>query len=184
LYAECELLIIAGSDTTAIVISAAFFYLAHNPRIQEKLTREILLAFSSYDEIKAGAKLQDCRYLTAFLHEAMRMAPPVAAEPPREVREGGTTIDGHYFPAGTLLSTAFWAQHYNKDYYPEPIKFRPERWIVGEEGSTEESVALAESAFCAFSTVWLCRQEYGMARDENRPGKNTVEVRDQEGPEE
>lgn len=152
LYAECEVLIIAGSDTTAIVMSAAFFYLARNPEIQEKLAQEILATFSSYDEIKAGATLSGCKYLTAFLHETMRMAPPVAAEPPREVREGGTTVNGHYFPAGTLLSTAFWAQQYNKDYYPQPMKFSPERWIVGEQGSTEESVALAESAFCAFST--------------------------------
>lgn len=152
LYAECELLIIAGSDTTAIVFSAAFFYLARHPEIQEKLAREILSTFSSYDEIKAGPKLQGSKYLTSFLQEAMRMAPPVPAEPPRVVLEGGTTVDGHYFPEGTLLSTAFWAQHYNKNYYPEPMRFRPERWILGEEGNTEESVALAERAFCAFST--------------------------------
>lgn len=152
LYAECELLIIAGSDTTAVVISAAFFYLSRYPESQEKLAQEILSTFSSYDEIKAGPKLQGCQYLTALLQEAMRMAPPVAAEPPRMVREGGTTVDGHYFPEGTLLSTAFWAQHYNGDYYPEPMRFRPERWILREEGNTEESVALAEKAFCAFST--------------------------------
>ncbi|KAB5578096.1 cytochrome P450 67, partial [Coniochaeta sp. 2T2.1] len=152
LYAECDLLIIAGSDTTAIVMSAAFFYLTRNPETQEKLAREISSTFSSYDEIKAGPKLQGCQYLTAFLHEAMRMAPPVPAEPPRVVREGGTTIDGHYFPEGTLLSTAFWAQHYNEEYYPQPYSFQPERWIVGEERSTEDSVALAERSFCAFST--------------------------------
>lgn len=152
LYAECELLTIAGSDTTAIVISAAFFYLSRNPAVQEKVAREILSTFSSYDEIKAGAKLQSCKYLTAFLNEAMRMSPPVPAEPSREVLEGGMTVNGHYFPKGSLVSTALWAMHYNKDYYPSPLKFYPERWIVGEAGSTAESVALAESAFCAFST--------------------------------
>jgi cytochrome P450 len=151
LYAECELLTIAGSDTTAIVISAAYFYLSRSPEVQEKLVREILSTFDSYGEIKAGSKLQSCKYLTAFLHEAMRMSPPVPAEPSREVLEGGTTVNGHYFPKGSLVSTAFWAMHYNKDYYPEPLKFRPERWIVGEAGSTADSVALAESAFCAFS---------------------------------
>jgi cytochrome P450 len=109
LYAECELLTIAGSDTTAIVISAAYFYLSRNPRIQEKLAQEILSNFDSYDEIKAGPKLQSCKYLTAFLHEAMRMSPPVPAEPSREVLEGGTTVNGHYFPQGSLVSTAFWA---------------------------------------------------------------------------
>ncbi|KAJ4335921.1 hypothetical protein N0V87_005777 [Didymella glomerata] len=151
LYAECELLTIAGSDTTAIVISAAYFYLSRHSAVQEKLALEILSTFGSYDEIKSGSKIHSCKYLTAFLMEAMRMSPPVPAEPSREVLPGGTTVTGHYFPQGSLVSTAFWAMHYNKDYYPEPLQFRPERWIVGEAGSTTDSVALAESAFCAFS---------------------------------
>lgn len=151
------MLIIAGSDTTAIIISAAFFYLSRNPEIQEKLAKEIRDTFENYDDIKAGPTLSGCKYLTAFLQEALRMAPAVAAEPPRMVREGGTTVEGEYFPAGTLLSTAFWAMQYNKDYYPQPYRFSPERWVVGASGpgglkSTEESVAAAESAFCAFST--------------------------------
>lgn len=152
LYAECELLTIAGSDTTAIVISAAYFYVSPNPSVQNKLAQEIWSTFNSYDEIKAGPQLLSCKYLTAFLHEAMRMSPPVPAEPSREVLEDGTTIDGHYFPPGSLVSTAFWAMHYNENYYPSPLRFCPERWIVGEAGSTVESVALAESAFCAFSS--------------------------------
>ncbi|KAF2993989.1 hypothetical protein E8E13_001764 [Curvularia kusanoi] len=151
LYAECELLTIAGSDTTAIVISAAFFYLSRNPSVQAKLAQEILSTFGDFDDIKAGPELQSCKYLTAFLTEAMRMSPPVPAEPSREVLKGGTTVNGHYFPQGSLVSTALWAMHYNKEYYPEPLRFRPERWIVGEKGVTADSVALAESAFCAFS---------------------------------
>jgi cytochrome P450 len=109
LYAECELLTIAGSDTTAIVISAAFFYLARNPEIQSKLAQEIKSAFGSYDEIKSGSTITSCKYLTAFLQEAMRMSPPVGAEPPREVMNGGTTIDGQYFPPGSRVSTGLWA---------------------------------------------------------------------------
>ena len=80
------------------------------------------------------------------------MAPPIGADPSREVLEGGTTIDDRYYPKGSMVATAFWAMHYNKDFYPEPLEFRPERWVAGEAGSTEESVARAESAFCAFST--------------------------------
>lgn len=151
LYAECELLTIAGSDTTAIVISAVYFYLSRSPLVQERLAQEIISVFSSYDEIKSGRKLQSCKYLTAILMEAMRMSPPIPAEPSRQVLSGGTTVNGHYFPQGSHVSTAFWAMHYNKDYYPEPLQFRPERWIVGEAESTAQSVSLAESAFCAFS---------------------------------
>jgi cytochrome P450 len=149
LNSECELLILAGSDTTATVLSACLFYLSRNQNVQDRLTKEILGTFSSYDDIKGG-KLSSCRYLTAFLQETMRMAPPFGANANREVLPGGTTVDGKYLPEGSLVSSAVWAMQYNPEYYPEPLAFFPERWIVGE--STEESVALAESAFSTFST--------------------------------
>lgn len=155
LFGECELLTIAGSDTTSVVLSGAFFYLARRPDVQAKLTEEIFNTFSSYDEITSGSKIHSCRYLTAFLEETMRMTPPVSAEPPREVLQGGTTVDGHYIPEGLHVSTGFYCLSFNKDIYHEPFTFRPERWIVsGNEnvGSSAESVAAARSAFCAFST--------------------------------
>lgn len=97
-------------------------------------------------------KRADSFSLTAFIHEGLRMAPPVGGDLSREVLEGGTTIDGRYYPKSSMVATAFWAMQYNENFYPEPLKFRPERWIAGEAGSTKDSVALAESAFCAFST--------------------------------
>lgn len=154
LYGECELLTIAGSDTTAIVMSGAFFYLARRPDVQAKLANEILATFSSYDEIKSGAKLQGCRYLTAFLEEALRMTPPVSAEPARTALHGGTTVDGHYIPEGFNVSTGLYCLSFNKDIYQEPFEFRPERWIVADDetaGSSADEVAAAQSAFCAFS---------------------------------
>ncbi|KAF3027581.1 hypothetical protein E8E12_000202 [Didymella heteroderae] len=153
LYGECELLTIAGSDTTSVVLSAAFFHLARHPRIQRKLSEEILSTFTSREEIRAS-KLHSCKYLTAFLQEAMRTTPPVAAEPSRTVLRGGTTVDGHYIPQAQRVSTGLYCLSYNPDVYPEPFRFRPERWIVADvesEGSSAESVALAESGFCAFS---------------------------------
>jgi len=154
LFGECELLTIAGSDTTSIVLSAAFFYLSRQPSVQSKLATEILSTFSSYDEIKSGSKIMSCKYLTAFLEEAMRMTPPVSAEPARVVLQGGTTVDGHYVPEGLHVSTGLYCLSFNKDVYPEPFTFRPERWIVAEDkdvGSSAESVAAARDAFCAFS---------------------------------
>lgn len=151
LYGECESLIIAGSDTTSIVLSAMFFYLARRPQIQEKLAREVLATFAGSTEIKAGAALHSCKYLHAFIQEALRMTPPVTAEPSREVLEGGTTVDGTHFPAGVNVSVGLYCLSYNEDIFPEPFEFRPERWIAGEGAASDESVALAESAFCAFS---------------------------------
>jgi cytochrome P450 len=151
LNAECELLTIAGSDTTATVLSGLIFYLCRNPKVQERLAKELTDTFSSYDEIKAGAKLRSCRYLTAVIQEGMRMAPPVAADLPREILSGGTTIENHFIPQGILVGTSSWCMHYNPNHYPDPYRFQPERWILGEVDASEASVATAESAFFAFS---------------------------------
>jgi cytochrome P450 len=144
LYAECEMLVIAGSDTTANVLSALFFYLARNPRIQAKLATELRSAFPAYADIKAGEQMHACKYLTAVIQESL------SADPAREVLHGGAAIDGYFFPAGTNVSTEFWAMHYNAEYFAVPYEFRPERWIPGHEGVTGKSVERAESAFCAF----------------------------------
>jgi cytochrome P450 len=120
-----------------------------------KVTQEILSTFSSVDEIRSGSKLMSCKYLTAFLEEALRMLPPVSAEPARTVLKDGTTVDGHYIPEGLNVSTGLYCLSFNKDIYHEPFTFRPERWIVSDDekvGSSAESVAAAQNAFCAFST--------------------------------
>jgi len=155
LFGECEILTIAGSDTTAITMAAMTFYLSRNPRIQAKLANEILTTFHSSSEIAGGPKLHACKYMRAFIYETLRMAPPVPADLPREVRAGGSTVEGQFFPPRTLLSTSLYCLGYNSEIYPDPFVFRPERWLTtadDPEGSSEDEVARAESGHCAFST--------------------------------
>jgi cytochrome P450 len=80
------------------------------------------------------------------------MAPPVGADLSRRVLPVGIIVDGQYLPEITMVSSTSWSLHYSDDYYPEPMKFSPERWIVGEAASTSKSVELAQSALYAFST--------------------------------
>ncbi|EXK33073.1 hypothetical protein FOXG_05969 [Fusarium oxysporum f. sp. lycopersici 4287] len=154
LFGESESLIIAGSDTSAISLAASFFYLSRYPHVQQKLAREVKSVFSSVDDIKGGPALYSCQYLRAVIDETLRMSPPVPADLSREVQEGGILVDGEYIQQGMKVSTASYCMHHNPDIYPEPFRFRPERWIVDEKnefGVSPESVSLAESAFMPFS---------------------------------
>ena len=103
----------------------------------------------------------------------MRLAPPVPALLPREVLAGGLDIDGHHFPAGTVVGVPTYALHHNEKYFPDAAAFTPERWLHEDgdaeghgksedygwekkEGITDsrtstESLKLAQSAFCPFS---------------------------------
>ena len=72
---ECEtaLLILAGSDTAATVITAALFYLAHNPLALKEAQRQVRQTFSNV-EIRSGDSLSSCQYLRPCIHEKMRMS--------------------------------------------------------------------------------------------------------------
>ncbi|MCJ1345570.1 hypothetical protein MMC31_003777, partial [Peltigera leucophlebia] len=152
LFGEAVLLIIAGADTTTTAISAAFFYLTHNPHVLATLKHELLATFTSVDEIRSGPKLSSCKYLRACLEESMRMSPPVAGDLNREVLPGGMQLEGDMIPAGTNVATDTYALHHNEQIFPDPFHFRPERWIADENNKTMAAdVARAESAFSPFS---------------------------------
>ena len=154
LFAEAHLLVIAGSDTTAIILSSFFFYIVRNSRPYKKLVREIRSTFNSADEIVGGPKLSSCKYLRACVDEAMRMAPAVPSELSRTVLAGGQMIEGKLYPAGVTVGTSEWSNG-RSDEYGDPNVYRPERWIVNEEaGVTAEEVARISSYFHPFSHGW------------------------------
>lgn len=154
LWEECALLVVAGADTTAIVMSAILFYVIRLPEVQEKLMVEVQAAFKNDTEIAPGPKLHSCKYLRAVVLEGLRMAPPVAAELSREILPGGTVVDREFFPAGINLGTCTYALSYSEKVFPEPFTFRPERWLTArKEEDTNELVGeeADERALPAFS---------------------------------
>ncbi|KAF4617109.1 hypothetical protein G7Y89_g15040 [Cudoniella acicularis] len=81
LLPEAVVFVLAGSDTAAIVMSAFFFYMTRNPRVYNKLQREIRDTFKEINEVQ-GPKLASCIYLRACIDECMRMSPGGPSESP------------------------------------------------------------------------------------------------------
>jgi cytochrome P450 len=165
LWAESNLLIIAGSDTTSTAMAATLFYLVRNEAALQKATQEVRSAFGHEEEIIQGSALSSCTYLRACIDEAMRLSPSVGGILPREVLAGGLTVDGHTIPEGVVVGVPHYTIHHNPAYYPSPFSFIPERWVEGAEANLEgavglvgttskvtaDDVARAHSAFCPFS---------------------------------
>ena len=152
LWGESNLLIIAGSDTTSTAMSGTFFYLAQNPRVMEKLCKEIRETFSGVEEIVTSPKLSGCTYLKACIDETMRMTPPVAGALPRQVLPGGMEVDGKHIPAGVDVGVPIYAIHHNPSYYPQPFDYIPERWLQDPTANPlYSSLPAAQSAFNPFS---------------------------------
>jgi len=122
----------AGSDTTAISIRAAIFYLLRNPTAKQRLLDEIDFARSQgkLSDPLLLSEANDMPYLQACLYEALRLHPAVGMSLPRVVPEGGTTVNGVYIPAGTIIGTNPWVVHRLQSIFGEDVDdFRPERWL-------------------------------------------------------
>jgi cytochrome P450 len=107
-------LLVAGHETTATALAWGLDMLLRNPGVMDRLREEVLAGDS--DE-----------YLRASIAEILRLRPvvPLAG---RRLAEG-LSVDGLELPAGTDVTPAIWLTHTDPETYPDPLAFRPERFI-------------------------------------------------------
>jgi cytochrome P450 family 135 len=106
----------AGHETTATALAWAFERLLRNPGALSNLRRSIA---DGEDE-----------YLDATIKETLR-ARPVIVDVARKLT-APARIGRFHLPAGIYVLPAIAALHYRPDLYPEPDRFRPERFLEGD----------------------------------------------------
>ena len=97
IYANSNLLIMAGSETAAATMAGCFYFLDKNPDVNQRLKHEIRSKFQSEKQITIDA-LSQLSYLTAVLQESMRIYPPNPVFTPRVAPKGGGVVMGHFVP--------------------------------------------------------------------------------------
>ncbi|KXH25643.1 cytochrome P450, partial [Colletotrichum salicis] len=134
-------LIIAGSETTATLLTAATYFLASNPRVIAKVNDEVRSAFTVEDEIDM-LSVQNLPYLLAVLDESLRMFSPVPGPSPRAIGEGGDTILGGFILKDTVVDVWHWALYHNPDHFALPEEFIPERFLCDPRFANDAKQAL------------------------------------------
>ncbi|OJJ87319.1 cytochrome P450 [Aspergillus glaucus CBS 516.65] len=128
--ANANLLIIAGSDTTATLLSGTTYYLLRTPRALEKATQEVRSAFKSESEINFLNTTARLPYMVACLNEGMRMYPPVPSILQRvAVSAEPIEISGYYISQGTKVGVHQFAANTSPINFYNPGNFIPERWL-------------------------------------------------------
>ena len=108
-------LLFAGHDTTTSTVTFLFYELARNP--------------GDHD-------------LDLAIDETLRMYPPAWIGPRRSI--DAFELHGRRIPGGVLVNYCSWASHHLPEVFPEPFRFRPERF-------TEEArAALPKGAYIPF----------------------------------
>jgi len=130
--------VLAGSDTTAITLGAAIYYLLKTPAALTRLTKE--LTETKLSTPVTWAQTLELPYLNAVMQEAVRIHGGVGLILEREVPSGGFTLpDGRFIPEGTIVGMNPWVVHQSEAYFgPNPDKSVPERWLKGNDESQEE----------------------------------------------
>lgn len=125
LDAQSMVFLTAGFETTANTLGSMIYLLATHAEAQDKVIEEIIDTIGS-DEITYD-NIASLNYLEACIMETLRMYPPV----PEAMRTctKSCVVNGIPIEKGTLIQIPIYPAHYSPEFFPDPEKFQPERFL-------------------------------------------------------
>ncbi|CAF1591450.1 unnamed protein product [Rotaria sp. Silwood1] len=125
---EVDTLMFRGHDTTATALNFTLFMIALHQDIQQRLFEEIQSIFENDNERACTFDdVQQMNYLECVIKETLRLLPSVPIIG-REIQET-FQYDGKTFLKGTTAVIFIYEIHRDPQYFPEPEKFDPDRFL-------------------------------------------------------
>ncbi|MEW2527393.1 cytochrome P450 [Streptomyces sp. NPDC047071] len=121
---EVLTLAVAGTETTASVLSWVLYELARNPEVDERLRTELGEVLG--DRPVTFEDLPELTYLHDVITEALRLHHTGWLVTRRTL--GTVRLGGWEIPAGTELAYCQHALHRDAALFPDPLRFDPDRW--------------------------------------------------------
>ena len=139
---EVMTLLFAGHDTTTSTIAFMFYELARQPDVVAALREEqerVLGAERPDGSMLMSGKLE---LLEMVQDETLRMYPPAWIGPRKSIET--YEFAGKTVPGGAYVSYSSWVSHHLPEVFPEPYRFRPERF------APDRKAALPKGAYVPF----------------------------------
>jgi cytochrome P450 len=134
-------IVMAGSETTATLLSGAVYYLLKTPTWLKKLQDELGTAFQNESEITFTSTPQ-LKILNAIIHETFRLYPPVSIFLPRVVPKEGATVAGTFIPPDTKIGIPQYAAYRSSLNFKIPDIYAPERFLGDEKYADDKRSVL------------------------------------------
>ena len=120
---ECLTIILAGHETTANALTWTWMLLSQNPEAEAEMHLEL---DALGGKLPGLDDLPQLKYTEMVLAESMRLYPPAWAI-------GRQALEDHHFagfhvPKDSMILCSQWVMHKDPRYYPDPLKFLPQRW--------------------------------------------------------
>ncbi|MFI9272205.1 cytochrome P450 [Kitasatospora sp. NPDC052896] len=120
---------LAAHHTTGVAVSWTLHLLGRHPEAAERVADELDRVLGDR-AVPEYADLRRLTYLEMALKESLRLYPP-GPYGARETAEP-LALGDYEIPAGAVVFYPFWAVHLNPEHWPEPERFRPERFTPQE----------------------------------------------------
>jgi cytochrome P450 len=123
---EAMTMLIAGHETTALVLSFTAHLLAGHPDAERMLQDEIARTLG--DRLPTAEDTARLPFTSLVIHEALRLYPPAWFFSRRALR--ADTIGGRTIPAGSAVLLVPYLMHRNPAYWDDPAAFDPQRFTA------------------------------------------------------
>ena len=124
---ELMTLLVAGQETSAILLGWACALLAANPQIQKKAAEEVRTVLNGRTPEPRDAQ-GSLPYIESIVLETMRLRPPAYLL--GRCTAVDTELHGHALPAGTTILISPYIMHRDSKIWGSDAEiFNPERWV-------------------------------------------------------
>ncbi|KAK3417634.1 cytochrome P450 CYP82D47-like [Eucalyptus grandis] len=138
--ATCLAMIAGGSDTAMVTLTWAISQLLNNLHILKKAQKELDAQIGKHRQVKEG-DIASLTYLQAIVKETLRLHPAAPLSGPRLFTED-CTVGEYHVSKGTWLILNIWKVQTDPRTWPDPLEFRPERFL-----SSHKDIDVKDSNF-------------------------------------
>ncbi|XP_066293780.1 cytochrome P450 2U1-like [Branchiostoma lanceolatum] len=137
---------VAGIETTATTLEWGLLYMVLCPEEQQKVQSELDSVLETDHDVPTLAHRSQLPYTEATIMEVQRIRAVAPLNLPHATVQD-TTFRGYTIPAGTQVLSNIWSAQMDPEYWPDPEKFDPRRFL-----DSDGKVVSRPEAFLPFST--------------------------------
>ncbi|KAG6853458.1 hypothetical protein C0991_004245 [Blastosporella zonata] len=120
----------AGFDTTLSALMSAVIALVLDPVIQARAQAELDCVIGK-NRLPEFSDRENLPYIQCIISETFRWGATTPVGVPHRLTQDDT-YNGYFLPAGTTVIANAWAMLHDPNVFPDPEKFDPDRFLVGQ----------------------------------------------------
>ncbi|OLY82587.1 Versicolorin B desaturase [Smittium mucronatum] len=151
LIAEMVTMMVAGVDTTSIIMTWLMTYYMIYPKVYQRVVDEVRENFpKDGHKIKYKEAREKLPYFVATVYETMRIKGSTGGTLAREVPKEGVNLSGYYIPQGVDIAMFIAGAHEDTQVWGDNLNYNPDRFMGPESKKFKKEIL-------AFSTgIRIC----------------------------